>query len=198
MYSVIGCGNMILWKPSSVSHFITYCNSVIHHFVTKLRWFIIHSISRFGLELLAHHDSLSYDSNKNNRQTDKHPNNPLNEHHYCDVVMGVIASQITSLAIVYSTVYSDSRSKKTSKLRVTGLCAWNSPVTDEFPAQMASNAENVSIWWRHHVLANFSEILASNNSKQAQIITTAQVIKPKTRPVRAASDKGHVSNQCLQ
>ena len=27
-----------------------------------------------------------------------------------------------------------------------------SPVTGEFPAQRASNAENVSIWWRHHVM----------------------------------------------
>ena len=43
------------------------------------------------------------------------------------------------------------RSKKTSKLRVIGLCAGNSPVTNEFPTQKASNAENVSIWWRHHV-----------------------------------------------
>ena len=42
------------------------------------------------------------------------------------------------------------RSKKTSKLRVTGLCVGNSPETGESPAQMASNAENVSIWWRHH------------------------------------------------
>ena len=42
------------------------------------------------------------------------------------------------------------RSKKTSKLRVTGLCMGDSPVTCEFPAQMASDAENVSIWWRHH------------------------------------------------
>ena len=42
------------------------------------------------------------------------------------------------------------RSKKISKLRVTGLCAGNSPGTGEFPAQMASNAENVSIWWRHN------------------------------------------------
>ena len=42
------------------------------------------------------------------------------------------------------------RSKITSKLRVTGLCAGNSPVTGEFPAQIASYAENVSIWWRHH------------------------------------------------
>ena len=44
------------------------------------------------------------------------------------------------------------RSKKTPKLRVTGLCEGNSPVTGEFPAQMASNAENASIWWRHHVM----------------------------------------------
>ena len=42
------------------------------------------------------------------------------------------------------------RSKKTSKLRVTGLCAGNSPGNGEFPAQMASNAENVSIWLRNH------------------------------------------------
>ena len=44
------------------------------------------------------------------------------------------------------------RSKKTSKLRVTGLCVGNSPGTGEFPAQSASYAENVAIWWRHHAL----------------------------------------------
>ena len=43
------------------------------------------------------------------------------------------------------------RSKKTSKLRVTGLCEGNLSGTSEFPAQRASNADNVSIWWRHHV-----------------------------------------------
>ena len=43
------------------------------------------------------------------------------------------------------------RLKKASKLRVTGRCAGNSPEAGEFPAQMASNVENVSIWWRHHV-----------------------------------------------
>ena len=42
------------------------------------------------------------------------------------------------------------RSKKTPKLRVTGLCVGNSPGTGEFPAQMASNAENVSISWRQN------------------------------------------------
>ena len=55
--------------------------------------------------------------------------------------MGVMAFQITSLAIVYSTVYSGADKKKTSKLRVTGLCAGNSPVTGEFPAQRVINAE---------------------------------------------------------
>ena len=44
------------------------------------------------------------------------------------------------------------KSMKISKFRVTGLCARNSPETGDFPAQMASNAENDSIWWRHHVL----------------------------------------------
>ena len=42
-------------------------------------------------------------------------------------------------------------SKKTSKLRITGLCERNPPLTGEFPSQGASNAENVSIWRHHHV-----------------------------------------------
>ena len=45
------------------------------------------------------------------------------------------------------------RSKKTSKLRVTGLCPGNSSLTGGFPAQRASNAETASIWWRHHAVA---------------------------------------------
>ena len=49
------------------------------------------------------------------------------------------------------------RSKKISQLCVTGLCAGNSPVTGEFPAQMAGNVENVSIWWRHHAAPGLEE-----------------------------------------
>ena len=52
---------------------------------------------------------------------------------------------VTRVSIVYSTVLFRRRSKKTSKLFVTGLCEAYSPVTGEFPAQKASNAENVSI-----------------------------------------------------
>ena len=51
------------------------------------------------------------------------------------------------------------RSKKTSKLPVTGLCEGNSPVTGEFPSQRTSNTENGSIWWRHHGTNSFSQYL---------------------------------------
>ena len=60
------------------------------------------------------------------------------------------------------------RWKKASKLRVTGLCVGNSPVTDEFPAQMASNTEKVSIWWRHHGSLQDCEQYPSDN-KATQI-----------------------------
>ena len=65
--------------------------------------------------------------------------------------MGAMASQITSLCLLNCLFRR--RSKKTAKLRVTGLTAGNSPVTGEFPAQKTSNAENVSIWWRHRVVS---------------------------------------------
>ena len=48
------------------------------------------------------------------------------------------------------------RSKKISKLCVTGLCEGNSPVTCEFPTQRASHTENVSIWWLHHDINFFN------------------------------------------
>ena len=69
--------------------------------------------------------------------------------HYNDVIMGEMASKTSSLTIVYSTAYTGAYQRK-HQSSITGLCAGNSPVTGEFPAQMASNAENGSIWWRHH------------------------------------------------
>ena len=71
--------------------------------------------------------------------------------HYSDVTIGAMASEITSLTIYLLKRLFRRSSKKTSKLCITGRCEGNSPVTGEFPAQRASNAENVSIWWRHHV-----------------------------------------------
>ena len=71
--------------------------------------------------------------------------------HYIDVIMGALACQITGLMIVYSTVYSGADQRKhqspASLAFVRGIHQWpvNSP-------HRASNAENVSIWWRHHEL----------------------------------------------
>ena len=63
--------------------------------------------------------------------------------------MDAIASQNTSLTIVYSTVYSDVDQRKyqssASLAFVRGIHR-----AGEFPAQMVSNAENVSIWCGHH------------------------------------------------
>ena len=64
--------------------------------------------------------------------------------------MSAIASQISCVSMVYLNRVFRRGSKKTSKLRVTGLSEGNPPVTGGIPSQRASNAENVSIWWRHH------------------------------------------------
>ena len=60
-----------------------------------------------------------------------------------------MASQITGVSIVYSTICSGTDKRKhhssASLAFMRGI-----QVTGEFPAQRASNAENVSIWWRHH------------------------------------------------
>ena len=55
--------------------------------------------------------------------------------------MSTMASQITSFTIVCPTVYSVADQKK-----------YQAPVTGEFPTQNASDAENVFIWWRPHIL----------------------------------------------
>ena len=57
--------------------------------------------------------------------------------------MGAMASQITSLTIVYSTVYTGADQRK-HQSSASLAYVWG------IPAQMVSNAENVFIWWRHH------------------------------------------------
>ena len=64
--------------------------------------------------------------------------------HYSDFKMGAMASQITSLTIVYSRVYSGADQRKHQSSASLTF------VTGEFSAQITSNAENISIWWRHH------------------------------------------------
>ena len=55
--------------------------------------------------------------------------------------MGAITYQISSITVVYLTVYSGADERKHQSSALLAICAGNSPVTGEFPAQMASNAE---------------------------------------------------------
>ena len=64
--------------------------------------------------------------------------------------MNAMASQIAGASMVCSTVCSGAEQRKQAPHHWP---FWgNSPVTGEFSSQRASNAENVSIWWRHHVM----------------------------------------------
>ena len=69
--------------------------------------------------------------------------------HYTDVIMSMMASQITGVSIGYSIVCSDADQRK---YQISALLAFvrGIHVTGEFPAERASNEENVSIWWRYH------------------------------------------------
>ena len=85
--------------------------------------------------------------------------------HYNDVIMSSMASQITSLTDCSLDLFSRRRSKETSKLRVTGLCEGNSPVTGEFPAQSANNpfddvimASGRTVWRYQQIDCTFSVI----------------------------------------
>ena len=100
--------------------------------------------------------------------------------------MGAMASQITSLTIANSTVY-QTQIKENIKARVTGLCAGNSPVTGEFPTQRASNAKNVSIWWRHHgkkytdnpplTKAQYRKVSNTRRTKSQNLIASRPVLQ---------------------
>ena len=65
-------------------------------------------------------------------------------YHYSDVRMTTMASQITSLPVVCSIVYSDADQRKHQSS--ASLAFVRRPVNSPHK----SNAENVSIWWRHH------------------------------------------------
>ena len=62
--------------------------------------------------------------------------------HYADIIMTTMASQITSLTVVYSTVYSDTDQRKHQSSASLAF-VWGSH-------RDRCYAENVSIWWRHH------------------------------------------------
>ena len=111
---------------------------------------------------------------------------PCVTNHCSDVIMSTMASQITSLIIVYPIVYSV-RSKKTSKLRVTGLCAGNSPVTGEFPAQRTSNAKMFPFDDVMLISSQYVDWPKSKTRKLAKYVSLQgaflKIIKSEIRPI---------------
>ena len=78
------------------------------------------------------------------------------EMHFSDVIMSAMASQITCLIVVYSTVYSRRRSNKNVKAprhrALWGEFTGDRWPVNSLPARRASNTKHVSKWWRHHGL----------------------------------------------
>ena len=68
---------------------------------------------------------------------------------YNDAMMSVMASKITGVSVVCSTVCSGANRRK-HQSSASLPCEGNPPMAGGFPSQRASNAENVPIWWRHH------------------------------------------------
>ena len=69
--------------------------------------------------------------------------------HYGDVIMSTMASQITSPRLFAQQLIQAQIKENIKAPRHWPL--WG--VTGEFAAQRTSNAENASIWWRHHGFA---------------------------------------------
>ena len=72
----------------------------------------------------------------------------ISQDHYRDVVMSAMASLITGVSTVCSTICSGADQRIYP--RVTGLCEGNLPLTAGFPSQMVSKGANVCSWLRHH------------------------------------------------
>ena len=82
-------------------------------------------------------------------------------YHYNDVIMTTIASQITSLTFVYSIDYSSADQRK-HQSSVPLAFVWGIHRDRWIPrtkSQWRSDAENVSIWWRHHDPNTFNSVI---------------------------------------
>ena len=82
--------------------------------------------------------------------------------YYSDVIMNIMASQITGASIVFSTVFQAQIKEKDQSSAPLAFCEVDSP-----------NAENVPIWWRHpgcwHLRDLKYTLLKHNYQKVAQM-----------------------------
>ena len=90
--------------------------------------------------------------------------------HYDDVIMVAIASQITSLTVVSSIVYSDTDQRKhqssVSLAFVPGI--HRGPVNS--PHKWPVTRKNVSIWWRHHAMGEYGIVPIGNYTDISYVV----------------------------
>ena len=116
--------------------------------------------------------------------------------HYNDVLMRVMTVKITGVPIICSTVCSDADQRKHQcSARVSGLCEGNPPVIGVFPSQKSSEAKNVSIWWRHHVIITKShschDVMLQYCTTQVSLHSWCPYIRCPT-PTRFTISEGHI------
>ena len=129
------------WCQSHYSIFLKNCSIQLsihmHKILAKLcstifwYFFNINTFNVFlGHQVICNHNEDAYLSTLTLQ---------MPQDHYNDVIMRMMASQITGFSIVCSTIYSgtDQRKHQSSALLA-------------FVTQRASNVENISIWWCHH------------------------------------------------
>ena len=110
-------------------------------FISRLVMFSFVSVAKITVVETYYHDEIR------NPPISKKPTGCRlhdRKHQYSDVIVSAVASEITGVSIVCSTVFFRRRSKKTSELRVTGHWKGSPPAIDGFPSQRVSNAEMFS------------------------------------------------------
>ena len=76
------------------------------------------------------------------------------QNHYHDVIMSAMASQITGVSIICLTVCWGAGQRKSQSSTSLVPVRGDPPVSGGPHSQRASDAENIRVWWRHHVQRN--------------------------------------------
>ena len=112
--ALAGCHRVPLWHPAQ----LTASYKLLDIGVLSLELCFIRLI------LGSFHDkSVSTRSGTDGLEQDSR-----NSSHYSDIIMGAMASEISSFTIVYSTVYSGANQRKHQSSASLAICVGNSPV----------------------------------------------------------------------
>ena len=119
MIIVSGNGLVHVWHKDITfnAHLLSMVSSLrMHKGVARPIWILSHGVSKFGFNVHGH--TIGHISHGDTTKKDEILQTPIQMYnhtwytHYVDVTMTALVSQITSLTIVYSTVYSGADQRK--------------------------------------------------------------------------------------